>query len=124
MRTMNVRKLFKLLLAILVSGGLTIAPFATPAMAEHSMAASTMQMDDMQDMAADMPCCPDQQKNKGCQDCPLVAICMLSLLPAKPPTDAMIIIRLPSHQRLRAFDDVIADGLVRPPPDRPPRSLV
>ena len=123
MRTMNVRKLFKLLLALLVTAGLTIAPFATPAMAEHSMAANVPHMTDMPDMAADMPCCPDQQKNKGCQDCPLVAICMLSLLPAKPLTDA-VIVRLPSHQRPRAFDDVIADGLVRPPPDRPPRSLV
>jgi len=100
-----------------------IAPLATPAMAEHSMAAKMMQMDDMSDMATDMPCCPDQQTNKGCQDCPLVAICMLSALPAKPSIDA-VVIRLPSYQRLRAFDDTIADGLVRPPPDRPPRSLV
>jgi hypothetical protein len=123
MRTMNVRELFKLLLTILVSTGLTIAPLATPAMAEHSMAAKMMQMGDMSDIGADMPCCPDQQKNKGCQDCPLVAICMLSALPAKPSTDA-VVIRLPSHQRLPAFDDIVADGLARPPPDRPPRLLV
>jgi hypothetical protein len=133
MRTVNVRELFKLVLAILVSAGLTIAPLATPAMAGHSMAGRMMQMADMPDMvsempasdmqASDMPCCPDQQKNKDCQDCPLVAICMLSALPAKPSTDA-IVIRLASHQPLRAFDDMIIDGLVRPPPDRPPRLLV
>jgi hypothetical protein len=120
---MNVRRLFKLVLAVVVSVGLTIVPLATPVMAEHSMAATTMQMEDMSDIASDMPCCPDQQKNKGCQDCPLVAICMLSALPAKPSTGA-VVIRLPSHQRLRAYDDVIADGLARPPPERPPRSLV
>jgi hypothetical protein len=123
MRTKNVRKLFRLLLAVLVTAGLTIAPLATPAMAEHSMAAKMTQMTDMPDMAGDMPCCPDQQKNKGCQDCPLVAICMLSALPAKPSTNA-VLVRLPSHQRLLAFDDMIADGLARPPPDRPPRFLV
>jgi hypothetical protein len=123
MRAVNVRQLFRLLLAVLVTAGLMIAPLATPAMAEHSTATKMMQMAEMPDMAAGMPCCPDQQKNKGCQDCPLVAICMLSALPAKPSTDA-VLIRLPSQQRLRAFDDLIADGLVRPPPDRPPRLLV
>jgi hypothetical protein len=122
MRAVNVRQLFRLLLAVLVTAGLMIAPLATPAMAEHSMAGKMMQMADMPDMAGDMPCCPDQQKNKGCQDCPLVAICMLSALPAKPSTDA-VLIRRPLHQRLPAFDDMIADGLVRPPPDRPPRLL-
>jgi len=122
MRTMNVRELFKLLLAIMVSMELTIAPLATPAIAEHSMAAKMMQMGDMSDRATDMPCCPDQHKSRDC-DCPLDALCMLSALPAKPSIDA-VVIRLPSYQRLRAFDDTIADGLVRPPPDRPPRSLV
>ena len=123
MRTLSVRQLFKLLLAVLVTAGLMIAPLATPAMAEHSMASDMIQMADMPNTAGDMPCCPEQQKNKGCQDCPLVAICMLSALPAKPFTDA-VVIRLPSHERLHTFDDVIADGLARPPPDRPPRSLV
>jgi hypothetical protein len=123
MRAVNVRKLFRLLLAVLVTAGLTFAPITTSTAAEHSMAAATMQMADMPDMAGDMPCCPNKQKSGDCQDCPLVAICMLSALPAKPSTDA-VVIRLPSHQRLRAFDDMIADGLVRPPPDRPPRLLV
>ena len=123
MRAVNVRQLFKLLLAVLVTAGLMIAPLATPAMAEHSMAAKMMQMGGMSDMAADMPCCPHKQKSNSCKDCPLVAICMLSLLPAKPSTDA-VVIRVPSQRRLRAFDDVIADGLARPPPHRPPRLLV
>jgi hypothetical protein len=123
MRAVNVRKLFRLLLAVLVTAGLTVAPVATSTAAEHSMAAAMMQMADTPDMAGDMPCCPNKQKSGGCQDCPLVAICMLSALPVKPSTDA-VLMRLPLHQRLHAFDDIIADGLVRPPPDRPPRSLV
>jgi hypothetical protein len=123
MRAMNVRTLFRLLLAVLVAVGLTVAPVSASAAAEHSMAAATMQMADMPDMAADMPCCPDKQKSSDCKDCPLVAICMLSALPAKPSADAAVI-RFPFHQRLRSFDDVIVDGLVRPPPDRPPRLLV
>jgi len=123
MRTMNVRKLFKLLLALAVTAGLTIAPLATGAAAEHAMAATMMQMDDMAGMAADMPCCPDQQKNKGCQDCPLVAICMLNVLQAGPSTSA-VLMRDPSRERLRPHDDLIVDGLARPPPDHPPRYLV
>lgn len=123
MRTMNVRKLFKLLLALAVTAGLTIAPLATGAAAEHAMAATMMQMDDMAGMAADMPCCPDQQKNNGCQDCPLVAICVLKVLQAGPSTSA-VLMRDPSRERLRPHDDLIVDGLARPPPDHPPRYLV
>jgi hypothetical protein len=123
MRAMNVRKLFKLLLALAVTAGLTIAPLATSAAAEHAMAATMMQMDDMAGMAAGMPCCPDQQKNKGCQDCPLVAICMLKVLQTGPSTSA-VLMRDPSRERLRPHDDLIVDGLARPPPDHPPRHLV
>jgi len=120
---MDVRKLLRLLLAVLVTAGLTIAPLATPAAAEHSMAAGMMQMADMSDMAADMPCCPDKQKSHDCQDCPLVAICMLKVWQAGPSTSA-VLTRDPSRQRIRPLDDVVADGLARPPPDHPPRSLV
>ncbi|MEH2546379.1 hypothetical protein V1283_003024 [Bradyrhizobium sp. AZCC 2262] len=117
---MNVRQLFKLLLALLVSAGLTIAPLATPAAAEHLMPATMMPM---ADMSADMPCCPDKQKSNGCQDCPLVAICMLMVLQTGPSTDA-IAMGPPARERLHALDDVMADELARPPPDHPPRHLV
>jgi hypothetical protein len=120
MRAVKVRKLFRLLLAVLVTAGLTIAPLATPAAAEHSMAAGLMQMADMPD---DMPCCPDKQKSSGCQDCPLVAICMLKVLQTGPST-GVVLMRGPSRQRLHPLDDMVVDGLARPPPDHPPRSLV
>ena len=123
MRAIKVPGLFRLLLAILVSMGLTIAPLAAPAMAGHSIAADVMQMADMPAMAADMPCCPDQQKNKGCPDCPLVAICMLQVLQTAP-SSGVLLMREPSRQRLHTLDDRIVDGLARPPPDHPPRYLV
>ena len=123
MRAMNVRNLFKLLLAFLVTAGLTIAPLATGAAAAHSMAATLMQMDDMAGMAADMPCCPDKQKSNDCKDCPLVAICVLKALQTGPSTNA-VLMRDPSRRRLHPLDDLIVDGLARPPPDHPPRILV
>jgi hypothetical protein len=120
---MDVRKLFKCLLALLVTAGLTIAPLAAPAAAEHSMTATMMQMEDASDMAADMPCCPDKQKNSDCGDCPLIAICMLKVLQAGPSTHA-VALRQPARERLHPLDDIMADELARPPPDHPPRSLV
>jgi hypothetical protein len=37
---------------------------------------------------------------------------------------AAILIRQPTRALLVALDDTISDGLDRPPPDHPPRSLV
>ena len=74
-------------------------------------------------MAADMPCCPDNQKSGDCQDCPFVAICLLKVWQAAPAAN-MFTRRQLAHERLRPRDDVIAASLARPPPDHPPRSLV
>jgi len=119
---MNAHRLLKLLLAFLVTAGLTVAPLVTPALAGHSMMA-TMQMADAQDMSDDMSCCPDEQNKKQCKDCPLVAICMLKVLQVGPSITPIAVWQ-PVRERLRPLDDVIADGLVRPPPDHPPRHLV
>jgi hypothetical protein len=123
MQAMNVRKLFRLLLAVLVTAGLMVAPLVTPAAAEHSMTAGMVQKADMPDMAADMPCCPDKQKSTDCKDCPLVAICMLKVLQSGPSTSA-VLMRYQSRQHLRPLDDTIVDGLARPPPEHPPRYWV
>jgi hypothetical protein len=120
---MNARLLLKPLLALLVSVGLVLAPLATPAMAEHSMPPTMMQMAHGSDMAADMPCCPDNQKSGDCQDCPFVAICLLKVWQAEPAASVLVRRQL-AQERLHPLNDVIADGLVRPPPDHPPRSLV
>ena len=123
---MNARQALKLLLALLVSAGLAFAPLAAAVAAEHPMPAGMLSMahaSDISDMAADMPCCPDKQKSSTCEDCPLVAICVLKMLQAVPSFGAVALMQV-AHERLHPLDDVIADGLARPPPDHPPRSLV
>src|SRR5262249_28008384 len=112
---MIVPRLFKLLLAVLVSAGLTIAPLATPAMAEHAMAGKTMQMadmPDMPDMVSDMPCCPDQQDNKGndCGSCPLVALCMLTITMPAPDSAGALLDRTFSRKAFALPDDLLIDG--------------
>ncbi|MCA1452546.1 hypothetical protein I6F35_04845 [Bradyrhizobium sp. BRP22] len=130
---MDIRRPFRLLLALLVTAALMLAPLATPAAAEHLLSSAGVQMGPMandmaddHDMAemdmADMPCCPDKQKSPACQDCPLVAICMMQLLQPSPSTSLVELDRRLDEQ-LRPLNDIIADGLARPPPDHPPRTL-
>ncbi len=71
----------KFFLAIFVTIGLSVAPMVTPATANGPSATMT----DMSAMSGDMPCCPSEQKSKDCQDCPLLAICMLKTAQAGPP---------------------------------------
>jgi hypothetical protein len=123
---MDVRQLFKLLLAVLLTAGLTIAPLATVAAGGHSMPAAMPMVDmaDMPDMAADMQCCPHEQESKDCQDCPLLEICLAKSTQINPAATALILDRTAIDTVLLATDDAIADGLERPPPDHPPRILV
>ncbi len=118
---MDIRQLLKFLVGLLVTASLTLAPLATPAAAEHLLSSAGVQMADDQDMA-DMPCCPDKEKSPACRDCPLVAICMMQVMLAGPSTSMVDVIRRPGEQ-LRPLNDIIADGLARPPPDHPPRTL-
>jgi len=119
---MTVRRICRLLLAVLVTAGLSFAPFTAAPAAEHSMAGATMQMAaDASGAAADMPCCRDQQKSNDCQDCPLVAICAMKVLQAMPSADALVMREV--RALLHPSADVVAAGLTRPPPDRPPRYL-
>jgi hypothetical protein len=118
---MNLLRPITRLLAALVIAGLAIAPLATPSAAKLVDRAD---MTGVEAMSDDMPCCPDQQKSKDCQDCPLVAMCVLKTTQAGPsPTQG-----LPVRHAIRAvhslIDDEPAEGLDRPPPDHPPRNLV
>src|SRR6266702_5697480 len=119
---MIARRILRLVLAVLVTAGLVVAPLVIPAAAGPLMA-SDVQMTDAQDMSADMPCCPDQQNSKQCQDCPLLAICMLKVLQAGPAV-VTAILSSRALELLRPLEVVIADGLSRPPPDHPPRLTV
>jgi hypothetical protein len=115
---MNFRRLIGRLLAVFVIAGLVAAPLLTPAAAKRLAVA---EMTDMSAMAADMQCCPDGQNNNNCQDCPLVAMCMLSIAQAEPsPTDG-IQISFQTRRLAFALVDLIGDGLIGTPPDHPPR---
>lgn len=114
---MNLRWLLNLVLAVLVTVGLAVAPMATPAAAKgHSAAGMTA-------MTEDMPCCPGEQKSKDCQDCPLVAMCVLKTAQAGPSPTAALPQRYAIRTAHSVLNDTPAHGLDRPPPDHPPRIL-
>jgi hypothetical protein len=116
---MNLRGLLRVAFAVLVTVGLTLAPLAAPTAAAQ---AGSDGMSDMS-MSADMPCCPDEQKSKDCQDCPLLAMCVLKAAQAGPSEAAALPLRHAIRTTHLVADDVISDGLTRPPPDQPPRTL-
>jgi hypothetical protein len=118
------------LLAIAIVVGLAVAPAAAPLAMRASMAdmmaagiSDMSSMADASSMAADMTCCPDEQKGKTCTDCPLTAMCVLATVQAAPPTMAALLVRQAVRSAHTVLDEATADGLDRPPPDQPPRNL-
>jgi hypothetical protein len=120
---MNLYRLIGRLLAIFVIVGLVAAPLVTPAAAKRLPVGEMSDMSVMAGMSGDMPCCPDGQKNKSCQDCPLVAICMLTIALANPSPTSAIQVSFVTRTLSFALVDLIADGLIGAPPDHPPRIL-
>jgi hypothetical protein len=115
---MNCRRLIGRLLAVFVIVGLVAAPLVTPAAAKRLPVA---EMSDMSAVSGVMTCCPEGQKNKSCPDCPLVAMCMMTIAPAEPfPTNALQIV-FQTRRLSYALVDLFADGLIGAPPDHPPR---
>src|SRR4029077_12076232 len=110
------------LLAISIVAGLAAAPVAAPAAMQASIMHAAMAAE-MSSMAADMPCCPDEQKSKTCTDCPVIAICVLTTAQVAPPETSALPVRHAVRTTHALRDDVFADGLDRPPPDQPPRNL-
>ena len=117
---MNLRRLISRLLAVFVIVGLVAAPLVTPAAAKRL---PVVEMSDMSAMSGDMPCCPDGQKNKSCPDCPLVAMCMLTIAQAEPFPTKAILVTFQTRRLFYTLVDLIADGLIGDPPDYPPRTL-
>ena|ERR1700694_2993536 len=115
---MNLRRLIGRLLAVFVIVGLVAAPLVTPVAAKQLPVG---EMSDMAAMSGDMPCCPDGQKNNNCQDCPLVAMCMLTIVQAEPSPTNAIQVSFQTRKLSYALVDLIADGLLGAPPDHPPR---
>lgn len=118
---MTATRLLRFLFAALISLGLAIAPLA----ATSAIAADRMDMGMMQmaDMSGDMPCCPDKQKQADCQDCMLSAICVAKVLQSAPSSVGLLV-RQARSQALLPLDEPVLAGLIRPPPDHPPRSIV
>jgi hypothetical protein len=117
---MNLHRLIGRPLAVLVIVGLVAAPLVTPAAAKQLPVG---EMSDMAAMSGDMPCCPDGQKNNSCQDCPLVAMCMLTIAQAYPSPTSAIQVSFLTRRLSFALVDLAADGLIGVPPDHPPRIL-
>ena len=117
---MNLRRLIGRLLAVFVIVGLVVAPLVSPAAAKP---VPVGEMSDMVAMSGDMPCCPDGQKNKSCPDCPLVAMCMLTIAQAEPSPTNGIQISFQTRRLSFVLVDLAADGLIGDPPDHPPRIL-
>jgi hypothetical protein len=123
---MGLRSLIGRLLAVFAIVGLVAAPLLSPAaaMGHSAVAMSDMaSISDVAPMADEMPCCPDTQKKNDCKDCPLLAICSLKNLAASAAAGGIVLRTARSHQ-LAIHDDLMSDGLDRPPPDHPPRTLV
>jgi len=110
---MNLRRLLNLALTVLVTVGLFAAPLVAGPAASQPMIHMSM--------SADMPCCPEG-KIKDCPDCPLMAMCMLKTTQVGPsPTEALLL-RHAIRTDHSFINDAPAAGLVRPPPDHPPRA--
>jgi hypothetical protein len=74
-------------------------------------------------MSADMPCCPDKSAPIDCDQCPLMAICMVKTF-QEPSTSGVIEVRPVTVRLLAPRSDPAAEGLNYLPPPRPPRFLV
>ena len=112
---MYLRRLIGCLLAVFVIVGLVAAPLVTRAVAKP------LPVGEMSEMSGDMPCCPDGQKSNSCPDCPLVAMCMLTVAQVEPSPANVIQVSFQTRRLSYPLVDVIADGLVGAPPDHPPR---
>lgn len=109
-------------LAVCVALGLVVTPLAAPVMAKSVDAQMSSEM------AVDMPCCPDAVDHKvpqdnGCKDCPLMAICNFTTLPAAYAA-GLADFCSPLLAVISTANDPFVDGLIGTPPKRPPRSLV
>ena len=136
---MDPRQFFNWLIVLTVAAGLVFMPLAAPVMAGTHQAAASGEIhamhggaqatddaaDDMQGMAGDMPCCPDEgTPAKGCDSCPLMALCsMMIAVPA--PSQIAGLARDEAGQTAFVFpDDLRVAGLGARPPDHPPRTIV
>jgi hypothetical protein len=113
------------LLAVFLIASLVIAPLSARAAANPtaSMAMTSMSSGDAAAMSAGMPCCPDKSVPTDCDQCPLMAICMVTTLQAPLPAGVTEIQPITLRMLLPGSDPE-AESLGYSPPPKPPRSLV
>jgi hypothetical protein len=118
---MDPRKIINWLIALSLAAGLVMVPLSVSA-----IAASPPVSGDMQSMADDMPCCPDQQdpKARDCGSCPFVALCTLTIILPAPDSAGALMDRTFSRSAFALPDARLVDGLGEHPPDHPPRTIV
>ena len=109
------------LLAIFLIAGLVLAPLSGPANAGMAMDMGASMA--AAEMTADMPCCPDKSAPMDCDQCPLMALCMVTNF-HQPASAGMIEIRPVTVRLLAPGSDPQGESLGQHPPPRPPRSLV
>jgi hypothetical protein len=113
------------LLAAFLIASLVFAPLAARANVDSmaSMAMTSMSGDHMADMSDDMPCCPDKSVPAGCDQCPLMALCVSTTLQAPLPAGIAEILPVTLRMLLPGSDPEVESVAYSPPP-KPPRSLV
>jgi hypothetical protein len=127
---MKFRAVMRWLLVVGIAMGVAIGPAARLIAAMPSAATGPAMMasatdEDAMQMADDMLCCPDQTKaKKDCDNCPLVALCMMTLSLPAPSGTGVLIERYPLRTAFAAIDDLLIGGLGAKPPDYPPRIIV
>ena len=105
------------LLAVFLIVGLVIAPLSARTNTAAAAAMATASM------SADMPCCPDKSTPADCDQCPLMAICMVKTLQA-PSSAGVVEVQPVTLRMLLPGSDPEAESLAHLPPPKPPRSLV
>jgi hypothetical protein len=115
------------LLAIVTIAGLVLAPLSSPVMAGASSHASMPAMADemsatSDEMASDMPCCPSKAP-VDCDKCVFMAACMSKCFTGMTTALFQPLFAV-SAGLVRLQNDFWPDGLGRPPPEHPPRTLV
>ena len=105
------------LLAVFSIVGLVIAPLS--ARANRAAAASLVATS----MSADMPCCPDKSAPMDCDQCQLMAFCMVKTWQI-PSLGGVVEVQPVTLRMLIPVSDPQAKSLAHSPPPKPPRSPV
>ena len=118
---MNISTHLGRLLAIFLIAGLVLAPLSVPTNAAKDTVRGAATA--IAGMSADMPCCPDKSAPMDCDQCPLMAICMVKTF-YEPSPAGVIEVQPITIRMLTPGSDPQAEGLNYLPPPRPPRAPV